>query len=558
MKRQLLPRSQLSNRKQDHLLKSFLITASEENGSSTRANMKVTIIDTEPAVRALIDSLEHLPTQPPSLYLDIEGVKLSRHGSISIIQLFIWPKDHVFLLDVFILKAAVFCISNQSGTTLRSILESALVPKVFFDVRNDSDALFSHFQISLAGIHDVQLLEVATRSSSKDILTGLARCIEKDAQLMPEALAVWKATKHNGLLYFSPEHGGSYEVFHFRPMLQAIVDYCTQDVVYLPILWRMYTQKVSAKWMRKVQDKTCERILASQKASYEPHGRHKIFSPWANPAKAKQQERPGNIGVRSPKGMTKTVVAQETATKAGGKTTTTQPNAKAQSQQSAAQENPRRSARLAALEAAKNIPKLPAEREPAPPKLNLPVRSKNQREGTSQERTDPTSQAATVGSKWKCTTCSREMQQNQKEDHLAGKPHIARAQQTAALQTGTSTVKQKTLTLPTTTITAKPPSPQIGRSPAKAKPPQTRRHQKPQATGTTNGKKSQATGPQYQQLGLPYPPDHLFVGFQGSVFPRHLGAGTSFSYDSLGYDQDYSVCDKDCGWCGHCMDGVFV
>lgn len=100
-------------------------------------NMEVSIVDSEPSVVALIDALDHLSTQPPSLYLDIEGVDLCRHGSISIIQIFVSPTSHVFLIDVFVLQEKAFCTSNRSGTNLRSILESAQVPKVFFDVRND-------------------------------------------------------------------------------------------------------------------------------------------------------------------------------------------------------------------------------------------------------------------------------------------------------------------------------------------------------------------------------------------------------------------------------------
>ena len=166
-------------------------------------NMEVTLVDSEPSVVDLIDDIDNLPIQPPSLYLDIEGVKLSRDGSISIIQIFVLPKSHIFLIDIFILQEKAFCTSNRSGTDLRSILESALVPKVFFDVRNDSDALFAHFQISLQGIQDIQLLEIATRFYSKQWVAGLAKCIEKEAQLSAEAIAVWKATKQKGVRYVS-------------------------------------------------------------------------------------------------------------------------------------------------------------------------------------------------------------------------------------------------------------------------------------------------------------------------------------------------------------------
>jgi len=40
---------------------------------------------------------------------------------------------------------------------LKDILESATTPKVFFDIRNDSGALFAHFGIALQGVQDVQL-----------------------------------------------------------------------------------------------------------------------------------------------------------------------------------------------------------------------------------------------------------------------------------------------------------------------------------------------------------------------------------------------------------------
>lgn len=514
--------------------------------------MKVTIVDSEPAIRALIDDLENLPTQPPSLYLDLEGVKLSRHGSISIIQLFVLPKDHVFLVDVFLLKGAALCTSNRSGTNLRSIFESALVPKVFFDVRNDCDALFSHFQVSMSGVHDVQLLEVATRSNSRDRVSGLGKCIEKDAQLTSKASAVWKATKKKGQSRFAPEHGGSYEVFNSRPMPQDIIDYCTQDVVYLPVLWKVYTQKISPKWMREVQDKTNERLLASQEPSYEPHGRDKTLSPWANPAKTGRGYRSGNTGAKVPERKTMTAVAELAATEAVRKTTVALLNAKPESQPPVGQEGLRRSTRLAALEATKKITEITADRA----KLDLPMRNKDELEGRSHNEADPILYPATP--KWNCNTCSREMQETQKEEHLAGKQHMARTKRTTAPQTGPA----KQMTLPPTTTTTT--FPQTGRPSTKAKSRQTSRRETAEARGTTRGGKRQAaTAPLHspEQRGLPYPPDHLFIGFQGSGSGRGdacWGGGPSFSRIALGYDEDYSVCDKDCGWCGHCMDGVDI
>lgn len=510
--------------------------------------MEVTIVDSEPSVVALVDYLDHLATQPPSLYLDIEGVKLSRHGSISILQLFVFPKNHVFLIDIFILQEKAFCTSNRSGIDLRSILESAQVPKVFFDVRNDSDALFAHFQISMQGIHDVQLLEVATRSYPKERLSGLARCIEKDTQLTVEASGAWKATKKKGLLYLVPERGGSYEVFNVRPMLQDIIHYCTQDVVYLPVLWKMFTRKISTKWMRKVQDATSERVRESQTASYEPHGKNKSRSPWAKSAKSgggNRPDGPSDTGARDPGRKTMTTVAQKAVTEAAKKTAATQPDAKPHSQRSVGEPGLRRSARLAALKATSTAPEITAELEPPLSKIDLPSRSKNELEGESHRRTGPTLYPDTVHSKWTCITCGRKMQEHQKEYHLAGKQHIARVKRTAPRPNGTA--KQKTLGA--TTVTKR--NPQTESFPIEAKP-----RQKNPAAGT-NGRRRQAAVPGIRQIGMPYPPDHLFSGFEGCVVPDDRRYGNR-QYETSLEDVNHALCDKDCGWCGHCMDGVDV
>ncbi len=73
--------------------------------------------------------------------------------------------------------------ARASGQTLKGILESGSIPKVFFDVHNDSDALFSHFSISLAGIYNIQLIELATRTYSKRYIKGLAKYIKRDILL---------------------------------------------------------------------------------------------------------------------------------------------------------------------------------------------------------------------------------------------------------------------------------------------------------------------------------------------------------------------------------------
>ena len=242
--------------------------------------MAISLVDTESTVASLVDVLQNLPIEPPSLYLDLEGIKLSRNGSISIIQIFVLPTNHTYLLDVWTLGEKAFNTSGPSGTNLKTTLESQNIPKVFFDVRNDADALFAHFGISLQGVWDIQLMEVAARRASKQYLNGLAKCIEHDAQLKDETIKSWKATKEKGLALFAPERGGSYEIFNTRPLPDDIVKYCAQDVVYLPVLWNTYKKNLSEAWAAKVEKETEARLEMSKDPSYDPHGKNKAFSPW--------------------------------------------------------------------------------------------------------------------------------------------------------------------------------------------------------------------------------------------------------------------------------------
>ncbi|KAK0509428.1 hypothetical protein JMJ35_007822 [Cladonia borealis] len=388
--------------------------------------MTISIIDTSIALVSFLNDLENQPINPPSLYLDIEGVALSRHGSISIIQLFHLPQNHVFLIDVLVLQEAAFNTPNQSGTTLRSILESVLVPKVFFDVRNDADALYAHFNILLQGVHDIQLLEVATRSWAKDRVVGLKKFIRSAAGLATEVQQDWEATKERGKALFAAEDGGSYEVFNIRPMLQNIVDYCAQDVVYLPCLWNVYSQKISRKWLTRVQEETVKRVLMSQAESYEPHGEHKVLSPWANTGENGKRNRLGKAGVREIEAKGTTGVRdtekrgrvsglQVIAAKAAHRKAEKQLVGSLIRQWPTRDIEPQASKQIADLIAAQVTPTIINVVHERPfPLVNLPTRSK------------ATTHGKAVDPKWTCTTCNRMMLKTQQRDHLAGKPHIAR------------------------------------------------------------------------------------------------------------------------------------
>ena len=227
----------------------------------------------------VVDAITGLPTEPPSLYIDLEGIDLSRKGSISILQLYAVPRNQVYVIDVLNLRNDCFSAPGTSGRTFREILESESIPKVFFDVRNDSDALFSHYQINLQGVQDVQLMEVATRDFSRRCVNGLSKCIERDAPLASHERIAWIQVKERGKKLFAPEKGGRYEVFNERPLPDEIMAYCAQDVRILPRLWARYNSKLTDAWREKIVAESNSRVKQSQSPNYNGKGRHMALAP---------------------------------------------------------------------------------------------------------------------------------------------------------------------------------------------------------------------------------------------------------------------------------------
>jgi exonuclease 3'-5' domain-containing protein 1 len=242
------------------------------------------IVDSKDTMVSLIDTVDDLPTIQASLCLDLEGVNLCRHGSISLLAIYVQAKRHVYLVDVYKLQSEAFKIENDKGITLEAILQNQQITKVFFDVRNDSDALHHHYGIKLQGIEDVQLMENASRPVfRKRYIRGLEKCIEYDAPMSPTEKMEWKGVKDVGHKMFRPEAGGSYEVFNQRPLSDAILRYCINDVQYLPLLRNLYMNKLDKSWKSKVEVETKNRVTESQQPSYQPQGEDKRYGPWEKP-----------------------------------------------------------------------------------------------------------------------------------------------------------------------------------------------------------------------------------------------------------------------------------
>jgi len=243
--------------------------------------LKVVLVDNTPTLQACIAALWPDNTYPIEIAVDIEGVDLGRDGCISIIQFFLRGSDTVWLVDVTTLGTRAFDEADAQGRSLRQLLEGNDSKKYFYDVRNDSDALFSLYGITLGTVYDLQLLELASRGSrgeSTKFLHGLKRCVEMELGNPLE----WRRCKEEGVALFCPEHGGSYQVFQHRPLDPRLVKYCAQDVSLLfqleaALLAKMGNQ--GGSWHHRIRAESADRVLDARSPTYQGKGRHKAWAP---------------------------------------------------------------------------------------------------------------------------------------------------------------------------------------------------------------------------------------------------------------------------------------
>ncbi|CAF9935064.1 hypothetical protein IMSHALPRED_010085 [Imshaugia aleurites] len=226
----------------------------------------------------------------PALFFDAEGVQLSRHGELCILELHVHHRLHrrTYIIDICALGDLAFTnVSTDGRYTLKSILENATVPKVFFDVRMDSDALYGQYSIALAGVIDLQLMEVASRTRAGRAdgrVKGLKWCLAVDVDMKEEEWSRVQRVKARGKKLFAPEEGGGYEVFQTRPLAQEMIDYCVVDVVYMPDLYIKYNMRLKDTVSLTAEDGWAGKIIQMSKARVAlakgPEFRGSPRSPW--------------------------------------------------------------------------------------------------------------------------------------------------------------------------------------------------------------------------------------------------------------------------------------
>jgi hypothetical protein len=199
------------------------------------------LIDNEIALNDAISELnQYKQTSNNLLAVDCEGVSLSRKGELTILS--IATREKAYLFDVLKIGKAIF-----SGG-LPEILEDSTQEKLMFDCRQDSDALWHQFNVKLAGVLDLQLLEIMYRRENPtsesvkpspktkfgrykrrsqftdqvENIYGYRRCLElyiEDDKLIEAKDSGGKLFKINN------------KAWKVRPLSETLIQYCVADTM---------------------------------------------------------------------------------------------------------------------------------------------------------------------------------------------------------------------------------------------------------------------------------------------------------------------------------------
>ncbi|KAK4197608.1 hypothetical protein QBC40DRAFT_285272 [Triangularia verruculosa] len=245
--------------------------------SHPRLVSTVSIVASISALETFLDTVNG----SSSLYLDLEGTRLGRDGTLELITVLVYPQRKISIIDVHALGNTAFTTAARSTIfkTLKIILETPVIPKYLWDVRNDADALKALYNVSISGVIDIQLLENVTRPGNKLHVKSLENAIRQDAKLADGEIAAWKRTK-TGIR--NQMNRRDRKLFSERPLTGRILQYCVGDVQYLPDLRKTYMKRPAYTdvWVRKLEEESSKRVMEAWSPEYNRRKESMKLGPW--------------------------------------------------------------------------------------------------------------------------------------------------------------------------------------------------------------------------------------------------------------------------------------
>jgi exonuclease 3'-5' domain-containing protein 1 len=207
--------------------------------------------------------LEGSLPEKPELSCDCEGCNLGRHGSLTIFQMRVRSLKHTYVFDVLAFGGrAMFEMEGNGGQSLKKTMES-LQANVFWDTRQDSDAMLHHFGVRLGGVIDAQLMEIAARSfRQRDKVSSLkdAFLVHGKAWMTGEELWEWRRAWNEAKDYVNESR---YECFKVRPLSYQALMYSAGDVDCVDKLYDILLPKMNEKFRGFVRSETYARVASS-------------------------------------------------------------------------------------------------------------------------------------------------------------------------------------------------------------------------------------------------------------------------------------------------------
>lgn len=235
----------------DFRITSVLLPISQERPKVVRVNSTA-------ALTSFLESIDELQTEPPSLYVDGEW---SRGEAVEFLHIFVAPRNVLYRIPLHGKRDLYLWFETVTGASLMSILQSRSIPKVFFNAQGLLYVLWKWHAVFLSGIHDLQLMELASRHQKflKEDVASFSECVEG------ETIRIGEIT---GRL---PDKKGYYIEDRISPTLPSVV---IRRLELFPALWEIYHTRLCypgrAFWMEQVQLQTAERVADTRRPDFDP------------------------------------------------------------------------------------------------------------------------------------------------------------------------------------------------------------------------------------------------------------------------------------------------
>jgi exonuclease 3'-5' domain-containing protein 1 len=239
----------------------------------------VEVIDTQLSFHSMLDRIAILPTNPPSLFCDLEEeTNPGREGSTYTLWIYAVPTNTVYLVDVLLPDGGDTLAPriDEPEVSFKALFGSPAIPKVFFDVRKCSQLLFDLFRIDMGGVSDVQLMELGCRPgplSAKRYLATLADCVANCSVSSDVQKERQRAEQDIARLFDTREQEAA-DIADKGPLeMEMEQQYRLRDLIILPCLHGRYDKKLRRPkrmfWQAQVQQATEDRIKLSQAPRYK-------------------------------------------------------------------------------------------------------------------------------------------------------------------------------------------------------------------------------------------------------------------------------------------------